>query len=90
MSKLKPKKLEGVSLLFTPAKVKWPFPDAPPKPHKHSALIKAWADGWKIQVLDQRPGLEKYTPGWLDDPKPDWISWRRYRLTPGQYGAPTI
>lgn len=46
-------------------------------PHKHAALIKAWADGAEIQ----------YKPGgkggnWLDDEHPTWYSCIEYRIKP--------
>ena len=44
------------------------------KPHKHAELIKAWADGAKIERLDN------YT--WIDDVEPIWyLNWE-YRIKP--------
>ena len=44
------------------------------KPHKHAELIKAWADGAKIERLDN------YT--WIDDIEPIWyLNWE-YRIKP--------
>ena len=45
------------------------------KPHKHAALIKAWADGAEIQVKDS--GAR-----WLDMSKPTWREWNTYRIKP--------
>lgn len=42
-------------------------------PHKHAALIKAWADGAKIQWL--------YGNTWVDREHPDW-SGKEYRIKP--------
>ncbi len=38
------------------------------KPHKHAELIKAWADGAKIQVytMDINPKTNVSTPVWVD------------------------
>lgn len=54
------------------------------KPHKHAELIKAWADGANIEVLDMGewyPYPENATPSWRKDaeyrikpePKPDVV-----------------
>lgn len=47
-----------------------------PVPHKHAALIKAWADGAKIQY--------KLYPQdkWYDVYNPCWISGSEYRIKP--------
>jgi len=59
-------------------------------PHKHAALIKAWADGTAIQYL------ERSTCDWKDDPSPVWnvnIHYRikqttiKYRCYLNKYGA---
>lgn len=44
-------------------------------PHKHAALIKAWADGAQIQFLnpDDR---------WLDAGSPTWSNSVEYRIKP--------
>ena len=47
------------------------------KPHKHSELIKAWADGATIQV--------KYTDApqyWVDKDYPTWHPKDQYRIKP--------
>lgn len=44
-------------------------------PHKHASVIKAWADGAKIQV-------RVYNTDWLDTPDPDWDVNRQYRIKP--------
>lgn len=51
------------------------------KPHKHAEVIKAWADGAKIQVrlATTAPWITTTDPSWLEDmeyrvkpePKPD-------------------
>lgn len=46
------------------------------KPHKHAALIKAWADGAQIQ---NRHSLRD---GWLDIPNPGWYADEEYRIKP--------
>lgn len=43
-------------------------------PHVHAALIKAWADGAKIQMLA--------ASGWWDIEKPDWDTNVVYRIKP--------
>ena len=45
-------------------------------PHIHAALIKAWADGAKIQCRDNQNGE------WFDSPKPDWYPYMEYRSKP--------
>lgn len=42
------------------------------KPHKHAELIKAWADGAKIQVCTR--GF------WLTDDNPRWLKEKEYRI----------
>ena len=46
------------------------------KPHKHAELIKAWADGAKIQYYC--PGKNK----WIDSSRPDWWNNIEYRIKP--------
>ena len=43
--------------------------------HKHSELIKKWADGAEIQV--RNPFNE-----WIDEKNPIWESWIEYRIKP--------
>jgi hypothetical protein len=43
-------------------------------PHKHAALIKAWADGAKIEVLTMQ--------GWLAVSCPGWGIGYQYRIKP--------
>jgi hypothetical protein len=45
------------------------------KPHKHAELIKAWADGAKIE---KNNGLGH----WIETNHPDWMSWEIYRIKP--------
>ena len=45
------------------------------KPHKHAALIHAWADGATIQAL----GIDGKT--WIDIPNPTWAN-ATYRIKP--------
>jgi len=53
------------------------------KPHKHAALIHAWADGAKIQFLQKEIGPdEAYSKYWKDDPSPDWRETTIYRIKP--------
>jgi hypothetical protein len=42
--------------------------------HKHAALIKAWAEGAKIQKFSKR------TQSWVDTDAPTWNSETEYRL----------
>jgi len=60
-------------------------------PHKHAAIIKAWADGEPIQIRhDGRIWLDINQPGWSTEseyrikpePKPDVIKLRRVYLDP--------
>ena len=43
-------------------------------PHKHAELIKAWADGDEIEVLDHDK--------WWSVPSPFWTEERQYRIKP--------
>lgn len=57
------------------------------KPHVHAELIKAWADGVKIERLTYAQG--SIPSNWIDDPHPSWNPDSKYRLkppkkTPGQ------
>lgn len=45
-------------------------------PHKHAALIKAWADGAAIQTYSY--GQE----AWIDCPDPFWLNGEAYRVAP--------
>lgn len=44
------------------------------KPHKHSALIKQWADGHKVEILSRVDG------GWHEEEYPDWDEDYTYRI----------
>jgi len=44
-------------------------------PHKHAAIIKAWADGYEIQY--QTDGS-----GWFDIEDPSWHEDTEYRIKP--------
>ena len=46
------------------------------KPHKHSELIKAWADGAKIQYLENGIWADCHVNG------PAWDSTTEYRIKP--------
>ena len=46
------------------------------KPHKHAELIKAWADGAVIEVLDNN--------AWFWASTPQWDEYRKYRIKPEQ------
>jgi 3',5'-cyclic AMP phosphodiesterase CpdA len=66
------------------------------KPHKHAALIKAWADGAQIQHHHQ------FEDRWDDVDNPRWLDDHNYRIKPepkpdqtlyfniGQFGAVKI
>ena len=45
-------------------------------PHPHAVLIKAWADGAKIQTFD------KQKKEWMDLDNPRWHSEWEYRIKP--------
>ena len=47
------------------------------KPHKHAALIKAWADGAEVQFYFE-PEEE-----WVDAPAPVWGPSNEYRIKSG-------
>lgn len=46
------------------------------QPHVHAALIKAWADGARIQCDVSGRG------GWVDCPTPSWLNEVIYRIKP--------
>lgn len=46
------------------------------KPHKHAALIKAWADGAQIQTKETTDGT------WRDIASPGWLPHYEYRIKP--------
>jgi hypothetical protein len=46
--------------------------------HKHNELIKAWADGAKIQLV--RNGI--WSDEWFDVETPDWSEHEEYRIKP--------
>lgn len=46
-------------------------------PHKHAAIIKAWADGAEIEIQRDPPRR-----GWDDCHNPSWRSDRTYRVKP--------
>lgn len=48
------------------------------KPHKYAELIKAWADGAKIQ----RFKVERNTGVWVDAETPNWFEHIEYRIKP--------
>jgi len=53
------------------------------QPHKHAALIKAWADGAEIEAYDGNRWLETLKPQWNEkflyrikpEPKPDVVKY---------------
>lgn len=46
------------------------------QPHKHAALIKAWADGAEIEVFDYRSEM------WTSTISPAWNFGLKYRIKP--------
>ena len=44
------------------------------KPHKHAALIKAWADGAEVEL--------KREDGWRECKYPGWYAENEYRIKP--------
>lgn len=49
------------------------------KQHKHADLIKAWADGAKIQYFSDN------FQDWIDTENPTWIENTKYRIDPENY-----
>lgn len=47
-------------------------------PHKHAAIIKAWADGKDIEFLDTLPR----EPLWREASRPSWSLDTEYRVKP--------
>lgn len=47
-----------------------------PTPHKHAAVIKAWADGAQIQFRRHADAE------WLDTSLPEWTAHHHYRVKP--------
>ena len=47
------------------------------KPRVHAEMIKAWADGYEIEVFI--PEQDK----WVDVAKPEWFDNMEYRVKPG-------
>lgn len=45
-------------------------------PHKHTELIKKWADGTEIQVK------ERFSTQWTDCKTPSWVNDLEYRVKP--------
>ena len=52
------------------------------KPHKHAALIHAWADGAEIESLSHGPVLYCDEPRWLPDRGQCWFPDVEYRIKP--------
>lgn len=53
-----------------------------PKPHPHAELIKAWADGAKIQYWNES------RHEWVDKGDPCWYEWCEYRVKPEEPWKP--
>ena len=51
-------------------------------PHKHAAVIKAWADGAKIQVRIPGEGRLSHTWDDLEDEPIHWYNTLEYRVKP--------
>lgn len=49
-----------------------------PMPHKHAALIKAWADGAKIELRNPKCPRSN----WWPEPEPRWNVDCEYRIKP--------
>ena len=45
-------------------------------PHKHAAIIKAWADGAEIEFFHRISGV------WCPAPMPSWDEYTPYRIKP--------
>jgi hypothetical protein len=52
------------------------------KPHKHADVIKAWADGERVQAHN---GKE-----WVDVTQPTWASHYDYRIKPDEPKPPVV
>ena len=50
------------------------------KPHKHAALIHAWADGMEIEKFTHVCCEHKSTGSWKLCPEPMWIEGCQYRI----------
>ena len=46
-------------------------------PHKHEAIIKAWAEGYEIEAFNPEWGQ------WVTVPEPGWFNDIEYRVKPG-------
>ena len=51
-------------------------------PHKHAAVIKAWADGAKIQVRIPQAGRLSHTWEDIEDEPIHWYNTLEYRVKP--------
>ena len=51
-------------------------------PHKHAAIIKAWADGAEIEFLTHGPILYSTESRWLPAEGRCWFSDVEYRIKP--------
>ena len=49
------------------------------KPHKHAALIKAWADGAEIQLYNTYNTMDG---SWTNTEAPMWLKENIYRIKP--------
>ena len=54
------------------------------KPRIHAEMIKAWADGYEIEVFI--PEQDK----WVDVAKPEWFDNMEYRVKPGVIHEPRV
>lgn len=52
------------------------------KPHKHAAVIKAWADGARVQVRIPKAGRLDNTWEDIEDETMYWYSTLEYRVKP--------
>lgn len=53
------------------------------RPHVHAELIKAWADGEKIQFKCPSPtAFSKSSGEWIDTDVPEWLEYCEYRIKP--------
>jgi hypothetical protein len=50
--------------------------------HKHSELIKAWADGAEIQMYYEEKHDQFGKDDWIDISNPTWDEDKKYRLKP--------
>lgn len=67
--------LEGEKYSYNESRFELVNKESMKKPHKHAAIIKAWADGATIQSCN-------IACEWFDTPEPMWCESIKYRVKP--------